>query len=67
MTADREIIFVEDDGDALYLGAKRLRAAGYEPLLAADGIEALRQMVMHPGCRRMVTDFNLPSGSVRYT
>lgn len=57
---NRQILLVEDEADVRYLAQKRLTAAGYAVLPAADGIEALHLMLEHPECRRMVTDFYMP-------
>jgi CheY-like chemotaxis protein len=57
---NREVLVVDDDPDLLYLAQKVLKKAGYTPLPAGNGVEALRQMVTHPDCRRMVTDFKMP-------
>lgn len=60
------VIVVEDDPDILFLAGKRLKKLGYEPILAQDGVEALRKMIDNPSCRRMVTDFMMPSFGGRY-
>jgi CheY-like chemotaxis protein len=54
------ILVVEDDPDVLYLACKHLAAAGFSPIGAHDGVEALRRIVDYPDCRRMVTDFSMP-------
>ena len=56
----KEVLVVDDNPDVLFLAEKKLRAAGFEILTASDGIEALQQMIDHPKCRRMVTDFHMP-------
>ncbi len=55
------VLVVEDDKHLLYLACKQLREAGYEPIGATDGVEAVRAMVENPDCRQMVTDYVLPS------
>lgn len=60
MREARQIIVVEDDPSLLFLAMKRLRAAGFEPIGAADGTEALARIAENPRCRRMVTDFFMP-------
>jgi CheY-like chemotaxis protein len=57
----KQIVVVDDDADLRYLTVKRLRAAGWQPLPAGDGIEAVRQILAHPKCRRMLTDFVMPT------
>jgi DNA-binding NtrC family response regulator len=57
---ERQIIIVEDDSGLMYVAMKRLRAAGFDPIPAADGNEAKQRMAENPRCRRMVTDFNMP-------
>ena len=57
---NRKVIVVDDDPDILYLAQKTFVKAGYEPIPAANGVEALRQMIAHPDCRQMVTDFTMP-------
>jgi DNA-binding NtrC family response regulator len=61
MFASKKVIVVDDIPDVLFLATKRLARAGYEPIQASDGLEALRRMVEHPDCRRMVTDFVMPT------
>ncbi len=56
-----QILLVEDDPDILYIATKKLRAAGYTVLPAASGLEALHCRLDNPACRRMVTDFVMPS------
>lgn len=60
MKASHQILVVEDHPDLLYLATKRLRQAGWEPLTAANGAEAIPVIVENPGCRRMLTDFVMP-------
>jgi CheY-like chemotaxis protein len=66
MTAGQEILIVEDNADVRYLAAKRLKAAGYSVLEAADGVEAMLRIIDHPNCRRMVTDYVMPSFGGEY-
>jgi CheY-like chemotaxis protein len=56
----RQIVVVEDDPSLLFIATKRLRAAGFEPLPAANGKEAIERIAENPSCRRMVTDFYMP-------
>jgi CheY-like chemotaxis protein len=56
-----QIIVVEDDPSLLYIAQKRLRAAGFRPIPASNGLEAIERMAENPRCRRMVTDFYMPS------
>ena len=58
---DRQVIVVEDDPSLLFLAQKRLRAAGFDPIPATDGLEAIALMDEYPLCRRMVTDFYMPN------
>lgn len=61
MNDPREILVVEDDPNLRYLATKRLRAAGFETIEAGDGLEAIHKMLAHPSCRRMLTDFVMPT------
>jgi len=58
---ETQVLVVEDDDQLMYLACKQLRAAGYEPISASNGVEALRCMLEFPDCRQMVTDFVLPA------
>lgn len=54
-----KILVVEDDQTLRDLNTAVLRGAGYEVILAKDGIEALRQMSAHrPDA--MILDLNMP-------
>jgi len=55
-----EVIVVEDDADLRFILCRRLTEAGYTPLGAANGLEALEKMVDHPDCRVLITDFMMP-------
>ena len=55
-----KVLVVDDDPDILYVAQKSLRKAGYEPIGAANGVDALKQMLAHPDCRQMITDFKMP-------
>ncbi len=57
---NRQILVVDDDPDLLYIAKKAFTKAGYQPLTAENGVDALRQIVDNPSCRRMVTDFTMP-------
>ena len=57
---DRRVLLVEDDKDLRLMAARKLREAGYEPILASSGVEAVRLMLRHPECRQMITDYLLP-------
>lgn len=57
---NRQVIVVDDDPDLLYIAAKACTKAGYQPITAENGVDALRQIVANPDCRRMVTDFTMP-------
>ena len=41
MLAKRQILIIEDNPDNLYLITYLLKSAGYEPLVAIDGVEGL--------------------------
>jgi two-component system, OmpR family, response regulator len=56
----KEVIIVEDDPHVLAIAQKRLVEAGYQPIPARDGLEALCQALDHPKCRRMITDYIMP-------
>src|SRR4051812_22136252 len=60
MPNPRQILVIDDNPDVLHVACNRLGAAGFEPIRAADGVEALRCMVDYPECRQMVTDFTMP-------
>jgi CheY-like chemotaxis protein len=54
-------IMVVDDDDAIRRYVDRvLRAAGYRPVLAADGFEALRLAASMSGVDALVTDMMMP-------
>ncbi len=55
-----KIIVAEDDTDIRYVLCEHLRAAGFDPLEAEDGLDALKLMATHPDCRRMISDFCMP-------
>lgn len=57
---DTQVIVVDDDPDILFVLGRKLRAAGFEPLLAAGGEQALALMDAHPHCERMITDVQMP-------
>jgi CheY-like chemotaxis protein len=61
MNDDKKILIVDDDPAILFVACKKVRAAGWEPIAAVDGIDAVRKILEHPGCRRMITDFVMPS------
>jgi CheY-like chemotaxis protein len=61
MTKSRQVLVVEDDPDILYIASKKLRAAGFDVLEAANGIEAIQRMIDNPNCRLMLADFVMPS------
>jgi CheY-like chemotaxis protein len=56
-----QVIVVDDDADIRYLAQKKLEAAGYQTIPAENGLEALQRMIDHPRCRRMVTDYVMPT------
>ncbi|RJR50567.1 MAG: response regulator [Desulfobacteraceae bacterium] len=44
MVPPKNILIVEDDENVLSMMVKHLRKAGYNPVRAADGLEALRKL-----------------------
>ncbi|RJR50183.1 MAG: response regulator [Desulfobacteraceae bacterium] len=44
MVPQKNILIVEDDENVLSMMVKHLRKAGYNPVQAADGLEALRKL-----------------------
>ncbi|PKN24825.1 MAG: response regulator [Deltaproteobacteria bacterium HGW-Deltaproteobacteria-21] len=44
MVPKKSILIVEDDQNVLSMIVKHLRKAGYNPIQAADGLEALRKL-----------------------
>lgn len=59
-TTPQKVLVVEDDPDIRLILSRRLAEAGFTPLLAADGEEALQRLAEHPGCQRVITDFMMP-------
>jgi CheY-like chemotaxis protein len=56
----RKVIVVEDDPDIRFILIRHLEEAGFHPIPAAHGLEALQQMATHPDCRTLITDFSMP-------
>jgi CheY-like chemotaxis protein len=61
MPRSDQVLIVEDNVDVLYLATRRIRKAGYEVIAAEDGVQAIHRMVDNPYCRRMVTDYLMPT------
>lgn len=60
MAVPKQVLLVEDSSDIRFIAAKKLAAAGYQVIEAADGLEALHKMLENPACRLMLTDFVMP-------
>lgn len=56
----RKIIVVEDDPDIRLILTRRLVEAGYTPIPAEHGLQAIQRMAEHPECRTLITDFMMP-------
>ena len=54
------VVVVEDDPDQLYMAPKRLRSLGFEPIPAANGVEALKVLSTRADVRHVVTDYSMP-------
>lgn len=54
------ILVVDDDEFTAELTGMILEMAGYETVLAENGMDALEKMLEHPGIRAVVSDLNMP-------
>lgn len=61
MNDDKKILIVDDDPAVLFVACKKLRAAGWDVIAAVDGLDAVRKILEHPRCTRMITDFVMPA------
>ncbi len=57
---DKRVLIVDDDPDVVKLLAKLLRNDGYEPLTAADGVQALK-VVLAEAPPIVLTDWMMPN------
>ena len=55
-----QILVVDDDTLAGAITAAILESAGYEPLMAENGIEALEKLAEVPGIGLILSDMNMP-------
>jgi two-component system, cell cycle sensor histidine kinase and response regulator CckA len=61
-TGTGTILLVEDDPGVRRLAERNLASAGYTVLTAADGVEAIRVLAVHPGSVELVvTDVIMPT------
>jgi DNA-binding NtrC family response regulator len=56
------VLVVEDDAVMRYAAVDMVADAGFEPLEAADGTQAMRVLDTATGIRAVVTDIDMPSG-----
>ncbi len=54
------ILVVDDEPDICEMARRTLESNGYNVLVAADGVEAVRRVSEHPGIRAAVLDFAMP-------
>ncbi|MEP6862185.1 MAG: response regulator, partial [Deltaproteobacteria bacterium] len=60
-TKRRRILVVDDSATTRALEANILRTAGYEVLVAVDGVAALRQLAEQPQIDLIVSDIDMPN------
>ena len=59
--SDGTKILIVDDADAVLAHlSKALADAGFEPVVASDGVEAQAQLARHPDIRLAVVDIHMP-------
>jgi two-component system, chemotaxis family, chemotaxis protein CheY len=59
-TPKRKVLVVDDDPSWRQMLALELEELGYEPVLAADGAEALRLLEQHLDCSIILLDLRMP-------
>ena len=59
--ADIRILVVDDEDTVLQYANRVLRAAGYRPVLASSGAEALERVEAMGGCDVLLTDLMMPA------